>query len=265
MTNSILYAAKKEHLIPVWYYENVYRREHSWHKQLWYSIDGRPGYPVLLWLSNNNETTNFQIHLNASFYNIDPAGWIAIDISSGTVVAKGSGTDIFINTTVPEKSWKPIYIANVSASHGSIYSNIFLESQLSEGATSTYVLNGPQKQISWLIINSRNLTLSVSANNTGLLSEQSLEALFSNSDLLGWHYDPANEILYVKFYPTSAVVITVQWGAEIPEFNIPILLLAVFTSSIAVIYTAKKRRYLRRDHKDMKRLPSLFKTQSIKR
>jgi hypothetical protein len=115
LNNAIFYAAKKESMIPAWWYESTYRIQHPWHWELRYSICGKYGGPILLWISNNNETTRFEIHLNASFYGINPDGWLALDVQHWTVVTKGSGENITINAVVPAKSWMPIYVMSLAS------------------------------------------------------------------------------------------------------------------------------------------------------
>ncbi len=219
-TNSIFYAAGKESNIPAWWYPK-YKDLHSWHDQIYYSIDGRPGEPVLLWVSNNATATNFEIHLNASFYGVDRSGWIAIDVQSWRVVAKGSGTDININVNVPAKSWMPIYIMNSTSSLSKLYSNTLVIGQNVTANTTSYTLKGPYNQTSWLILNSTKTPIRVSANNTGALPQHTqLIMLNATSTLNGWYYDEVNNLLYVKFKTTSAVIVEVVHPSEPPPVAI---------------------------------------------
>jgi hypothetical protein len=117
ITNAMFYVSGRQDLIPAWWHTEYKSQTEGYQlwREVYYSISGKPDTPKLLWLSNrNNVSTPFEIHLNASFYNVDSKGWIAIDILDGTVVAKGVGTDITINTTIPALSWKPIYIMNTT-------------------------------------------------------------------------------------------------------------------------------------------------------
>jgi hypothetical protein len=239
LTNGIFYAAGQENALPVWWYDKYYSNL-PWHDQLFYTVDGEPGH-VLLWLSNNNETTNFEIHLDANFYGIDPAGWVAVDMASMEIVAKGSGTDIEIATTVAAESWKPIYIMNATSDLQALYSNIFLMGQSTNTNEATYVLQGPYKQTSWLLVTSTAQPTSVVANNTGSLSEHSLQDLVSSSTLEGWYYDQTNKILYVKFHPTSPVQVEISI-TTIPEFP-TWMFLAIFTTvSVLVVLARRKLR-----------------------
>jgi hypothetical protein len=239
ITNSILYAGGKESLIPAWWYSQ-YRDFQPWNKDVYYSICGKPGSPVLLWLSNNGESTDFEIHLNALFYGIDPTGWVAIDVQNWEVVAKGSGTDIKINTTIPAESWRPIYIMNDTSDLQALYSNIFLIGQSTDTTTATYVVEGPYKQTSWLLVNNMEQPVSVSANNTGSLNEYSLEDLNSGSTMEGWHYDSTNKVLYIKFHTTSPVQVSISITV-VPEFPTWMQLLATFAAITTLVVLAKRK------------------------
>jgi len=239
VTNSLFYAGDKESFIPAWWYPQ-YRDFQPWHEEVWYSICGKPGSPVLLWLSNDGESTEFEIHLNAMFYGIDSSGWLAIDVQNWEVVAKGSGTDIKIDTTIPAESWKPIYIMNATSDLQALYSNIFLLDESTDTNAATYVLEGPYKQTSWLLVTSTRQPVSVSANNTGSLQEYSLEDLSSSSTLEGWYYDSTNEILYIKFHTTSPVNVEISLTV-IPEFPTWMPFLITFAAVTVLVVLAKRK------------------------
>ena len=239
VTNSMLYAGGKESFIPAWWYPQ-YRESQPWHKEVWYSICGKPGSPVLLWLSNNGESTEFEIHLNAMFYGIDSTGWLAIDAQNWEVVAEGSGNDIKIDTTIPAKSWKPIYIMNATSDLQALYSNIFLIDQSTNTDAATYVLQAPYKQTSWLLVTSTRQPVSVSANNTESLNEYSLEDLSSSSTLEGWYYDSTNKILYIKFHTTSPVNVEISLTV-IPEFPTWMPFLITFAAATVLVVLAKRK------------------------
>jgi hypothetical protein len=115
LSNAILQAGKKEHFIAPWYYSHTYNKEYSWNTQLQHFIYGQPGKPLLLWVTNNGTETSFEIHLNATFFHLDPEGWIAINVENWSIATWGTGTDITINLTIPAKSWAPIYITNTTS------------------------------------------------------------------------------------------------------------------------------------------------------
>jgi hypothetical protein len=226
LTNSIFYAAKKEEMLPVWWYSR-YKDFHEWHNQLYYSICGRPGSPVLLWVSNNNETTRFEIHLNASFYGIDEKGWLALDVQRWRVVAKGSGEDIAISTDVPAKSWMPIYIMNATSNLRATYSNLPVASEEIDQKSGSYTLVGFYNQTGWLVVSSLTSPTTVIANNTGTLSQsQSIENLNNSTVKTGWYYNSDSKLLFIKFRTTSPVQILITQsssGYTLADFPQPML------------------------------------------
>ncbi len=220
-TNAMFFAAGRESMLPTWWYPQ-YKDFQPWHQQVWYSINGRPSH-VLLWLTNINETTNFEIHLNANFYGIDSEGWVAVDVASWEVVARGSGTDIKIATEIPAQSWKPIYIMNATSDLQALYSNIFVEGQSISPGEVHFTLQGPHKQTSWLMVSSQNQPTGVNVNNTGTLQKLPLNDLLFTSTSSGWSYDSTNQMVYIKFVPTSSVDVTIFVSTE----GLPALLVDV--------------------------------------
>ena len=113
---------------------------------LQFSVDGSPGKPVLLWLSSNDSaSSSFSINLNACFYGISTQGWIAINMLNMQVVAKGTGSDIQISTTVPAYSWDPIYIMNDTPSSSNLqplYTTASILSSSSSGSSASFSLSG---------------------------------------------------------------------------------------------------------------------------
>jgi len=210
LNNAIFYAAKKENLIPAWWYQSTYKDRHPWHSELRYSVNGKPGGPILLWLSNNNQTTTFEMHLNASFYGIDPNGWLAIDVQRWKVVAKGMGQDIAINVTVPAESWMPIYIMNSTSNLKAEYSNLPLKAEETSRNSANYTVQGFQNQTGWLVISATRPPVNVVANTTGVLSQaETLSSLNSSATSQGWYYDPTWKLLLVRFKTASTVQIQV--------------------------------------------------------
>jgi hypothetical protein len=211
LVNAIYYAAGKENMLPIMWHDS-FSTEQPWSPYLQYSINGKPGKPVLLWLSNNGTTpSNFAIHLNSSFYSIDQSGWIAFNIVDWQVVAKGTGSDIRISTTVPAKSWKPIYITSYASNLDILYTNIRTQSKTEPTPTEPYHLVGPYNTESWLVVNSQNDVAWVNTDNTGLLTRYgSLASLNSSAVKTGFYYDSSNKVLYSKFRTSSPVEVTVS-------------------------------------------------------
>jgi hypothetical protein len=200
-------------------------------------VDGSPGKPVLLWLSSNDSSRSlFDIHLNATFYGISTSGWIAINMQNMSVIAKGSGSDIHIQTTVPSFDWEPIYIMNDTLSTTTnlhaVYSTDSIISSTIGSSSASYVLSGVENTSAWLILQATSPIVSVSSNVTGTLTqytslaslnattigyECSVENTTSSTCITwqflkqeGWYYDSSNGLLYIHFEGSDPVSLSLM-------------------------------------------------------
>ncbi|MDA4132630.1 MAG: hypothetical protein OK454_05835, partial [Thaumarchaeota archaeon] len=131
--NALFYSDHKSSELPI-IWETSYSGAQSWGNGLQFSVDGAPGSP-LLWVSNNSSSkSGFDIHLNATFYGVNTAGWQAIDMQNMSVIASGTGSDIHIKTTVQPNTWEPIYITSDPANLVEQYTNVPLSSQSVSGS-----------------------------------------------------------------------------------------------------------------------------------
>ncbi len=225
VTNALFWASGKESLIPTWWYDEYkggYETQ-SWDNNIYYSIQGSPGNPVLLWLTSNASTTeNFEIHLNSEFYGIDYSGWVAINVRDWSVINKSTSVDISLNVAMPPKTWSPIYIANYSTNLDFIYSNVKLMSKSISVPSATYVFRGPYDFTSWLVVNSQSPIQSVSTSNFGTLTQySSVQELNSSSTQSGYYFDEDNKIAIIKFKTAGDVEVTInQQGSTM--FNVSI-------------------------------------------
>ena len=247
LNNAIFYAAEKENMLPVWWFSDYKSQYLPWHTQLWFTVSGKPGCPVLLWVTNNDNATSFEIHLNATFYGIDPKGWIAIDVGNWTTVAKGAGTDIKINLTIPEKSWKPIYICNQTIDTFSLYSNIFILEHAASPVQVAYTLKGPYKQTSWLVVSISQPVAEVTLNEMSQITRYtSINSLNTRDVSNGWFYDSANDLLYIKFKPASTIhIVRIDLKTALPIYEkypylIPIIIVAIATAVEVVVWVKRK-------------------------
>ncbi|MEM3803426.1 MAG: carboxypeptidase-like regulatory domain-containing protein [Conexivisphaerales archaeon] len=227
--NAIFYAAHKESMLPI-VWESTYSSQQNWSPYLQFSIDGSPGQ-VLLWLSNNDSVSSpFDLHLNASFYGINPNGWLAINMQNMQVVAKGTGTDIHISTTVPAKTWEPIYIFSLSNGLKLLYSTASITSSSSTNNSLTLSTSSGPSTSQWIILETPQPVTSVSSSSSGSISNyQSISSLnktiigyictsilnsvcttWSEYNQQGWYFDPSNSLLYVHFTGGKSVAITVN-------------------------------------------------------
>ncbi|MGH9917987.1 MAG: hypothetical protein ACRD6W_03810, partial [Nitrososphaerales archaeon] len=239
LINAIFYAAHKGNMLPI-LWETSYSQQQSWSPYLQFSVDGSPGSPVLVWASNNGTSPSpFDIHLNATFYGINTAGWVAINMLNMSVVASGTGSDINIQATVPPKEWLPIYILSDASNLQPIYSTAAITSTSIGASSATYTLNGPQNTSSWIVSNSAEPVTNVASSLTGSLTQEgSLSSLddtqigstctsvtpfggnagacasFTNAVQQGWFYDQSDQLLYVHFEGGSAVRLSVAQTAS---------------------------------------------------
>lgn len=208
LTNAIFYASRKEKMLPV-----LWRNDsNNLNNDLEYSVTGRPGGPILLWLKNNGSTTTFDIHLNASFFQLSPEGWIVLDAVKWLPLARGGGRDIRIKCLLTNVSWLPIYIMNDTNDLYIIYSNADIEAVNIYPNQVIYSIKPSPSNIPWIIIKSLNSPYEVMFNNrtiwpygmvftdirSPLLIEYSLAKINNASCLGGSFYDPKNKLLYVK-------------------------------------------------------------------
>jgi len=238
LINAIFFAAHKSNMLPI-LWETSYSGQQNWSPYLQYSIDGSPGLPVLLWLSSNDSSTsNFDLHLNATFYDLNTNGWIAIDMQNMQVVAKGSGSDVHITTTVPPHAWMPIYIMNDTSSTANLqplYSTASIISSSSSGSSETLSLNGGLNSSSLLITSANAPVTSVSSSLTGTIpsypSISSLNAtkigyyctsissgacsIWSAYNQQGWYYDSTNDLLYVHFNSGDPGTLTISTSGTV--------------------------------------------------
>lgn len=231
--NALFYAAHKDSTLPI-VWESSYNQQQNWSPYLQFSIDGSPGKPVLLWLSSNDSGASpFDIHLNATFYNISTQGWIAINMLDMSVVGKGTGSDIHISTAVPAYSWAPIYIMNDTSQQNlaPLYSTASIISSSSSGSSVTYTISGPSSASTWMVFSSPQAPASVSSSKIGTIQQYStLQSLNSSKigysctsigsggtcnswnyyDQEGWYYDQSHQLLYVHFQDANPLTISVS-------------------------------------------------------
>ncbi len=232
MINAVFYAAHKDNLLPI-VWQTSYSSQLPW-KSLVYTVDGSPGSP-LLWVSTDSSTGSpFDIHLNGTFYGVSTSGWMALDIRDMTVLAKGTGSDIHISTTIPPHSWLPIYLISSSPNLQPVYSTAALTGVSVGGSSGKYVASGAQGSSSWLILSSSVAPISIKSDRSGAVSSAYSTASAMNSskigtycssignggacnsfsvfDQEGWYYDQSDSLLYIHYQSGNPVTISVSQG-----------------------------------------------------
>ena len=233
--NAVLYAAHEGGLAPVFWQTSYTDMPSTF---VYQSVDGSPGGPVLLWLSNNATTrSTFGVNLNASFYGISTSGWQAVSAQNMSVIASGTGSDISIRTTVGAKQWEPIYVmSKPSISLAEMYSTAAVSSSSLTSGGATYTMTGGLNSSSWLILHAPNSILSVSSSLTGTISSSANLASLNATKIgytcstvvssvcahwvsnmqQGWFYDAANQLLYIHYqgsYLPMTLTITQAGGS----------------------------------------------------
>lgn len=234
MINAIFYAAHKEAALPI-LWESSYKQQQPWSQYLQFSVDGSPGKPVLLWVSNNDSVSSaFDVHLNATFYGINRAGWIAVNTRDMSVVASGMGSDMHIKTTIPPKTWASIYLLSVPTNLEPAYTTASITSGSLGASSGQYVTSSVEGASTWLILRSTAPVVSVGSSRTGTLGAYSSLNAANSSQIgyyctavrqngacnsfqynrqEGWWYDAGNQLLYVHFQGGSGVTISVSQTA----------------------------------------------------
>ncbi|MDA4118703.1 MAG: hypothetical protein OK455_10220, partial [Thaumarchaeota archaeon] len=237
MINAIYYAAHKGNMLPI-LWESSYNQQQSWSPYLQFSVDGSPGKPVLVWASNNDTvSSSFDIHLNATYYGINPGGWMALNMQNMSVVATGTGADIHLDATVPPMSWMPIYIMSTGSDLQPVYSTASIVTSSQGSGAATFGLQGPFNASAWVVMGASSPPVSVTVDGWSLAQNPSVSSLnktsigysctsvvagggcssFKSLDQQGWAYDSANHLLYVHLAlggaPTTSMSITESGGS----------------------------------------------------
>lgn len=246
LINAIYYAGGQQSKLPI-LWETTYNQQQVWGANLQFSVDGAPGSPPLVWLSNNSTTKSvFDIHLNGTFYGVGTT-WKAINMENMSVVSSGTGSDVHILTTVQAWNWEPIYIVTVPANLNLVYNNMGIKASSISSGMATYTTTGAQNQSDWLIVASTTSVTSVSSNYTGTISSQSTLGALNMTQIglactsvgstyttnlgqclatqyksqEGWLYDSTNHLLYIHFRQNShPVLLTInQPSSSVPQYS----------------------------------------------
>jgi hypothetical protein len=194
--NTIFYACGKEVLPILWH--KGFIQETTPKGRLQYSISGKPGGPLLLWIVNNGPVTNFEIHLNASFFGLNSKGWIALDVANLQLVAQGQGNDISISVPVNNMSWLPIYIMNNTQEHRLLYSNLPAVVQNTYPNQALYKICTTLGQDMLLIVRSSVVPNEITINNYLIKSTTEFSAILYESNEDSYFYDLQNGLIYIR-------------------------------------------------------------------
>ncbi|MBS7281086.1 MAG: hypothetical protein KIH09_14825 [Candidatus Freyarchaeota archaeon] len=195
LANAIFYAAKKDNMLPaVWYGDSLKGESLSDYTE--YTISGKPGGPLLLWLISNNNKTWFEINLNANFFNIDTKGWVALDAVSWLPVGMSNGTKIGIK--IQSGTWLPIYIMNDTQNFHILYSNSPIKTQKVYPNQALYEIRSDPGQDVWLIVRSTAVPKEIRVGANLIRSVSELSTLYKSSEG-SYFYDEENRLTYIRF------------------------------------------------------------------
>ncbi|MEM2930473.1 MAG: hypothetical protein QW797_06405 [Thermoproteota archaeon] len=195
LTNAIFYAAKKDNTLPaIWYGDSL--KEKSLSDYIEYTISGKPGGPLLLWLTTNNNETRIEINLNANFFNIDTDGWVALDAVSWLPVGMGNGTEICIK--IQSGTWLPIYIMNDTQDFHILYSNLLIKAQKIYPNQALYEICSDLEQDVWLIVRSTVVPREIRVEANPIRSASGLSTLYKLGEG-SYFYDEKNRLTYIGF------------------------------------------------------------------
>jgi hypothetical protein len=195
LTNAIFYAAKIENALPILWYGGLTGK--STLGELRYSITGKSGGPILLWLSGYNKT-RFEVHLNASFFNIDPKGWIVLDAISWLPVVRGNGSEISIQFDTHFGAWSPLYVLNDTKDALALYSNAWVVSQKIYPNQALYSLHALPQQDVLLIVKSATAPYKVTLDGSPINRTEELPLVIHNFNESVYFYDLNNRMFYMK-------------------------------------------------------------------
>lgn len=196
LTNVVFYAAKREYALPVLWYGDLMGGGSL--EDLEYSITGKPGGPLLLWINVDNLERKFEMSLNASFFNIDPKGWIVLDAISWSPIGRGNGSEIRIEFETHSRIWSPAYIVNDTKEATILYSNSKVVSQKVYPNQALYELNALAWQDVLLIIKSATMPRDVFLNGFYIKRAETLSSITVDLNDSIYFYDQETGLLYIK-------------------------------------------------------------------
>ncbi|MEM3526399.1 MAG: hypothetical protein QXV37_03205, partial [Candidatus Jordarchaeaceae archaeon] len=219
LTNAIFYGARRDDVLPaIWYGDSV--RQKSISDGIAYTISGKPGGPILLWLIATNNKTQSEISLNANFFNIDINGWVALDTTSWLPVAMGNGTEICVKIHMKPLTWLPICIVNYTKDFHVLYSNSLVEAQKIYPTQALYKTCSILGQDIWLIVRSTKVPKEIKAENDPIRSAREISVLYKPS-VDSYFYDEENQLIYIRLKAKAKdITVRIIYEKTRPSFNI---------------------------------------------
>jgi hypothetical protein len=197
LTNVILYTARRESVLPAIWYGGFTSKE-LLNDVVPCTISGEPGGPLLLWLAGNSNKTEFEIYLNANFFNISTDGWVVLDAANWSLIGVGNGAEIHVKIYMQPETWLPIYILNDTKDFHVLYSNTLVEAQKIYPNQALYEIRSALGQDIWLIVKSPVAPEEVKISTHPAKNVKKLSSILYDFTEDSYFYDNENQLTYVR-------------------------------------------------------------------
>lgn len=163
---------------------------------LYYSLGGRTGGPIIVWVSNAGQTAaNFSLSLNATQLGLRDQ-WVVLGLNDSRI-STGAGRSIQLQKEIPAQSWYPIIVGSYNGSFVASYADATIHRQLQYPNQGLYSTGSPVNQTVLLLISSASPVGGVLVDSKNNLTNVAGPSFYSSHE--GWYYDSGSGILLVKF------------------------------------------------------------------
>ena len=202
------------------------------YSSLYYSISGRTGGPIVLWVSNAGQATvNFSLSLNARQLGLRN-NWVVLGLTNSTVVT-GSGTSFTIQREIPADSWYPMIVGSFNATFVASYSDATIQRQLQYPNQGLYSTGASENQSVILLISSSSPVGGVSVDSKTNLTGMTASSFYSSHE--GWYYDATSGILLAKYQSSGNDTVRVL-SASPPAVHSPLLPTVELVTVVAALF-----------------------------
>jgi hypothetical protein len=218
LTNTILYTARRESVLPAIWYGGFTSKE-LLNDGVPCTISGKSGGPLLLWLTGNNNKSEFEIYLNANFFNISTDGWVVLNAANWSLMSVGNGAKIPVKIYMQSETWLPIYILNDTKDFHVLYSNSLVEAQKIYPNQALYEIHSTLGQDIWLIVKSPVAPEEVKMNTHPVKNVKKLSSILYGFNEDSYFYDNENQLTYIRAKASGKdAAIRIIYGETKPIF-----------------------------------------------
>jgi hypothetical protein len=199
---------------------------------LYYSVSGRTGGPIVLWVSNAGQAAvNFSIALDTKQLGLRNS-WVVFGLNDSTV-ATGSGKSIPIEREIPADSWYPMIVGSFNGTFVASYSDATIQRQLQYPNQGLYSTGASVNQSVILLISSSSPVGRVSLDSNTNLTSTAASSFYSSHE--GWYYDATSGILLVKYQSSGNDTARVLSAAP-PVVHSPLLPTVELVTAVAALF-----------------------------